>query len=153
LGAWSDYTRVMEQEPDHEIAYHRAWAAFELKAWAWAEHDFEEALWFDPASLDALVGRGLARVMRCKYREAVADGELALSRQPTSHESLFNLACLFAQACDRVQQDKKAPDRLALAGRYRATAVQALRGTLDLLLPEARPAFWRDRILEDSALE
>ena len=87
------------------------------------------------------------------YREAVADAEESLRRRPATPETMHNLACLYAQAVARVEADAKASDRAALTDSYRASAVRAIRRTLAMVRPEDRAAFWRDKVLPDSALD
>jgi hypothetical protein len=88
-----------------------------------------------------------------QYREAVADAEEALRRQPATPEMTHNLACIYAQAAGRVEADTAEKDRTTLAERYRSAAVKAIRRTLAMVRPQDRAAFWRDRILPDSALD
>jgi len=152
LGACDDYTRVLETEPGAEIYRHRGWAYFFADAWRPALRDFGEAVRLDSKDADAYAGRGLARVMLGQYREAVADAEESLRCRPATPEMMHNLACLYAQAVARVEADAKASDRAALTDRYRASAVRAIRRTLAMVRPEDRAAFWRDKILPDSAL-
>ncbi len=153
LGASDDYTRVLEAEPGAEIYRHRGWAFFFADAWRPALRDFGEAVRLDPEDPDAYAGRGLARVMLGQYREAVADAEESRRRRPGTPETMHNLACIYAQAVARVDSDAKANDRAALTDRYRASAVKAIRRTLAMLRPEDRAAFWRDKVLPDSALD
>ena len=153
LGAVADYTRVVERQPGAEIFAHRGWAYFFADAWRPALHDFEKALALDPAYGDAYTGRGLARVMLGRYREAVRDAEEARRRKPATPEMTHNVACIFAQAAGRVVADRKEAMRQILAKRYRTAAVQAIRDTLALVRPAERTPFWREKILPDSALD
>jgi tetratricopeptide (TPR) repeat protein len=153
LGARDDYTRVLEREPDAEIYRHRGWAYYFADAWKPALRDFEEAVRRDPGHADAYVGRGLCLVGLGRYRAAVADADEAWRRAPATPEMMHNVACIFALAVGKVHADRAAADRQALASRYQAQAVKALRQTLTRLAPDARPAFWRDRILPDAALD
>ncbi len=150
--AAEDYSRALERAPDGEIYQHLGWAHFFTDAWKLALHDFTRALELDPEAGDAYTGRGLARVMLGDYRRAVADVEEALRRKPASPEMMHNVACIFAQAGARVEEDTEREDRAALAADYRNRGLEAIRQTLQLLRPEQRRAFWLDKILPDRAL-
>jgi tetratricopeptide (TPR) repeat protein len=152
LGARDDYTRVIIGHPDAEIYEYRGWAYFFADAWRPALRDFDEALRLDAERGEAYTGRGLARVMLGRYREAVRDADEALKRKPTAPEMMHNLACVFAQAAARAEADT-APDRQALAARYRERAVEAVRRTVDLVPAEGRKAFLRDSVIPDQALD
>jgi hypothetical protein len=76
----------------------------------------------------------------------VADAEAALRRKPATPDLLHNLACIFAQAAGKAQDDP------ALAGRYRGRAVELLRQALLRLRPEERGPYWRDKVLTDTTL-
>jgi tetratricopeptide (TPR) repeat protein len=153
LGAVADYTRVLERHPGAEIHAHRGWAYFFADAWRPALHDFEKALALDPDYGDAYTGRGLARVMLGRHREAVRDAEEARRRRPATPEMMHNLACIFSLAVGKVIQDSTEKEARALAGRYRTAAVSALRDTLALVGPAERAQFWREKVLPDSALD
>src|SRR5262249_29515150 len=146
-----DYTRALERAADADLYQHRVWAHFFADAWKLALRDFTTAIERDPLGGDAYTGRGLARVMLGDYRAAVADAEAALCRMPDTPEMMHNIACIFAQAVARAQADRQ-EDRRALAEDYRRHALEAVHQTLNMLRPEERPSFWRDKILPDPAL-
>jgi tetratricopeptide (TPR) repeat protein len=150
--AVEDYTRALELAPDGDIYQHRGWAYFFSDAWKLALRDFSKAIELDHEAGDSYIGRGLARVMLGNYREAVADAEAALSRQPGTPEMMHNIACIFAQAGARAEADLAKEDRQPLVENYRRRAVEAVRKTLTMLRPEERAFFWQDRILTDAAL-
>ena len=151
--AVEDYTRALELQPDADIYQHRGWAHFFSDAWKLALRDFSKAIELDPQAGDAYTGRGLAYVMLGDYRKASADGEAALRRGPDSPEMMHNLACVFAQALWRVENDQTQADRGALAASYRAQALAALHQTLAMSRPEERLSFWQNKILTDAALK
>jgi hypothetical protein len=65
----------------------------------------------------------------------------------------LNLACLFAQASARVQDDATEPNRTARAAEYQGRAVRALRRAIELVPPADRAAYWQDKVLTDKALD
>src|SRR5262249_34801259 len=150
--AVEDYTRALELAPDGDIYQHRGWAHFFSDAWKLALRDFSKAIELDPASGDAYIGRGLARVMLGDYRGAVSDAEVALLRKPRTPEMMHNIACIFAQAVARAEADLQEVDRQFLAESFRSRALKAVHETLARLRPEERSSFWQDRILPDAAL-
>jgi tetratricopeptide (TPR) repeat protein/predicted Ser/Thr protein kinase len=150
--AVDDYTRALEAAPDADIYQHRGWAHFFADAWKLALRDFAKAIELDPAAADAHVGRGLARVMLGDYRQAVADAEAAVCRQPGTPEMMHNVACIFAQAVAGAEADRHEADRQSLTGRYRRRALEAVRQTLTMVRPEERLTFWQDKVLPDPAL-
>jgi tetratricopeptide (TPR) repeat protein len=145
--AVDDYTQALERAPDGELYQHRGWAHFFAEAGKLALRDFSKAIALDPEAPDAYTGRGLARVMLGEYREAVADAEAALQRNPRTPEMMHNIACIFALAAGRVEADQQ-----AVAGGYRRRALEAVQRTLAMLPAEERFPFWRDKIMPDAAL-
>jgi tetratricopeptide (TPR) repeat protein len=152
-GAVEDYTHALQFKRDGDLLAHRGWAYFFADAWKLAEGDFNEAIHLSRRNKDALVGRGLARVMLGDYRRAAADAEEARGKKPSTPEMMHNLACLFAQAAARVKADTAEPQRSALEVRYGRQAVEALRNTLALLPVEQRLAFWQEKMRPDPALD
>jgi tetratricopeptide (TPR) repeat protein len=149
--AAEDYTRALERAPDGELYQHRGWAHFFSDAWKLALRDFARAIELDPAAGDAHTGRGLARVMLGNYRRAVEDAEAALRLRPGTPEMMHNIACIFAQAVAQVEGGRE-EDSQALVEDYRRRALEAVHQTLNMLPPEERLSFWRDKILPDPAL-
>jgi tetratricopeptide (TPR) repeat protein len=102
---------------------------------------------------DAHTGRGLCRVMLGQYREAAADADDALRLGPEKPEMLHNVACIFALAVGRVEADTAAPDRAALAARWRSRAIATLRQALARVPSGERSLFWREKVAPDPALD
>jgi Flp pilus assembly protein TadD len=149
--AAEDYTRALERTPDANLYQHRGWAHFFADAWKLALRDFSKAIQMNPEVGDPYTGRGLARVMLGDYRGAVADAEAALQREPRTPEMMHNIACIFAQAVAQAEAERES-DRQGLVESYRRRACAAVKQTLDMLRPEERVAFWRDKVLPDPAL-
>jgi tetratricopeptide (TPR) repeat protein len=140
--AVDDYTRALGPEPDWELLTHRGWAYFFADAHRLALGDFQEALRLNPSSIEARIGRGLARVGLGQDAEAVADAEEALDRPCDDPDMLLNIACIFGRAASRRDP----------AGQYRRQAVRALSRALDRLPPHARGPFWREKVGNDDHL-
>ncbi len=146
LDAVDDYTQALSRHADADLYHHRGWAHFFADGWKLAYRDFSEALERNPNLGDAYTGRGLASVMLGDAVAAVADATSALERVPDSPEMMHNIACVFALAAARVPANS--PD----AEVYRFQAIAALDRTLEMLPPEERRSFWRDKISRDTAL-
>jgi tetratricopeptide (TPR) repeat protein len=144
-----DYTRVLEQTSSAEMHTHRGWAYFFADAFKPALRDFDAALRLEPASGNAYTGRALAHVMLGRVSVAIADAEAALQRKPTTPDMMQNLACVFALAAAKVENDESGK----LAAVYRARGMRLIEATLDLVPPSERAQLWRTQILPDAALE
>src|SRR5262249_16865439 len=142
-----DYGRALERAPAADLYQHRGWAHFFAEAWKLALRDFSRAIELGPAAGDAHVGRGLAHVMLGDHRAAVTDAETALRRKPATPEMMHHVARILAQAVARAAADHHAP-----LTDYRRRALEAVSQTLEMLRPEERVAFWRDKVLPDAAL-
>jgi eukaryotic-like serine/threonine-protein kinase len=153
-GAVEDYTEALHMERDASILEHLGWAYFFTDAWKLAEQYFEESLRLDGTQSDAIVGRGLTRVMLGDYRRAVVDAETVLSaNKPDTPEMMHNVACVYALAAARVRSDNTEGQREALEKRYRQGAIAALEKALGLVPAERRFAFWNENMRPDPALD
>jgi tetratricopeptide (TPR) repeat protein len=153
LGACDEVTRALDLHAGAEEYAYRGWAYFFLDAFQPARRDFDRAAALAPDRADARAGRGLCRVHLGDYRGGVADAEEALRRKPETPEMIHNVACVFSLAVPRVEADPSAADRAALAGRWRARAVETIRATLALVPAEARARFWRETVAQETAFE
>jgi tetratricopeptide (TPR) repeat protein len=131
----------------------RGWAYLLSDAGPLALADFETCLKEEPASADALAGRGNARVRLKQLDGALEDAQAAEELGPLTYRLLYNLACLYAQARTQVEAG---PGRTALAARQAAVceahALACLRRALEGLPEEQRPVAWRDQVQADPAL-
>jgi tetratricopeptide (TPR) repeat protein len=153
LGAVDDYTRVLEQAPSAEMHAHRGWAYFFADAFKPALRDFDAALRLEPATGNAYTGRALTHAMLGKVNLAVADAEAALQRKPATPDMMQNLACVFALAAGKVENDASAPERGNLAAAYRTRALRLIEATLALVPPSERAHLWRTQVLPDTGLD
>ncbi len=147
--AAEDYSQALQGTPDDAGLYqHRGWAHYFSEAWKLALRDFAKALELDANSSDAYIGKGLAAVMLGKYRDALADADEALRRKPTTPEMMHNTACIFAQAATLAAADQQE----VLAANSRRSALETIRKALAMLPEDHRLAFWREKVLPDTAL-
>jgi tetratricopeptide (TPR) repeat protein len=152
-GAIADYTHLLEQEKNAENYLHRGWALYFAEAWKQALGDFEVAIKSDAGKAEAYIGRGLSRTMLGNYRAGVADAEKALRGSVEEANMMHNIACIFALSLAKAQSAKDLPDRAHLIMEYSKRSLQALRRALTMVPPGERAAFWRDKVLPDTALD
>ena len=154
-GAVADYAMSLQLGPNSHVFARRGWA-YLVAPERLALRDFDAALEINPGNLDARAGRAYALVRIGKYREAVAEAEAAAGPGLEDWQMAFNVACVFAQAVARAEADEAAPapDRRALADRYRRRALELVRVALGLV-PDAgrRPIVWQTVMAADAALD
>jgi tetratricopeptide (TPR) repeat protein len=158
--AVDDYSRALDRQPDGATYQDLGWAHLFSDAAVLALRDFEKAVDLQPQVADSYTGRGLALVLLGRYREAIVDADVALrlETQEPIHlrvgrpARLHNIACIWAQASERVSADKTEPARERRAAEYAAQSLAAIRRALDLLAPAERRAFWEANVLADKML-
>ncbi len=163
-GAVNDFNHALLQGPRPAAGLwaYRGWAYYFTDSWQRGAADFEEALAVRrielrafPMGQDSDIHNGLGNclVMLGQYRRAVVEAKEAYRLRPATANMMTNLACIFAQARARVQNDRKEDARDALAEDYTARAVALLRESLDMVPPSGRGRFWRDVIQADRTLD
>ncbi len=152
LEAAEDFSRALEREFDAEGYLRRGWAYFFADAPKFAMRDFSKAIELDAESSEAYTGRGLAQTALGNYHDAVVDAEIARRGRPGTPEMMHNLACIFAQAAALAQADPRERDNRAVAADYRCRALDMVQKSLQMLQPDERLAYWRDKVLPDPAL-
>jgi tetratricopeptide (TPR) repeat protein len=158
------YTLALEQKPD-DAALRAARGRLHLAKHApeLARDDFDRAIELDPANGEAYIGRAQAHATAGEYEQAVADADRAVGLGGASPQLLAEAARTYGLAIGQVdlelsrlqpvsQVSKIEADR-RLRAEYNRKAVELLRRALADLPAQQRPAFWRDRVLGDSALE
>jgi tetratricopeptide (TPR) repeat protein len=153
-GAQADCTRALELVPDAATYAVRGWTYLVAEAPQLALTDFEESLRLDPERGDGYAGRGQARALLGRYRQAVADAEEAVRHGPGSPRLLYNAARVYAVAVGRLDTDLSLDARAAtvLRGRWQERGVQLLRQALEEQKPGDGARFWRSVIQADVRL-
>jgi tetratricopeptide (TPR) repeat protein/predicted Ser/Thr protein kinase len=156
--AAADCDRALVLQP-HDSRLHaiRGWLYLAGEAPAPALAEFAEAVRLDPGNADAYSGRGHARVQRAAspwaLAEAVADAEASVQRAPHDRRLVYNAARIYAQAVGRLDADTSGS---LLVGedraRYQERALALLGTALELTPSRERPAFWKDEVQRDAAL-
>lgn len=157
------YTQALRLKPDDAATRcDRGWAYLLQDAARPALADFETALHHEPKSVEALLGRGNARVRLRQVAEAVADAEAADKAGTLDERQLYNLTCIYALAVAQLELDiRNKADRLTarqITGIARQIALceekglDGLKRTLDKVTLDQRSTFWRQRVQNDPAL-
>jgi tetratricopeptide (TPR) repeat protein len=147
------FTRGLAFDPAAaDLHLNRGWAFYFGHAYPFALRDFEAAVSAAPRAAEAYCGSGLCRVEGAAYRDGVRDAERALACRPTSARTVYNIACIYARAVDRLEGDAGAADRGPLAEQWRLQAVALLGRALDLLPDGERRGFWQRTVVPDTAL-
>jgi tetratricopeptide (TPR) repeat protein len=156
--ALDDYTRALDIDPDAETYAFRGWVYLVIDSPKLALRDFEKAVALDPKSGDAYNGRGHARALLGRSRDAVADAEQAVvlgsKEGPERARLLYNAARTYAQAARNVAAELN-PGRAAreLRQQRQERALGLVRSALQALASDAqRHRFWREYIDTDNAM-
>jgi tetratricopeptide (TPR) repeat protein len=120
-----------------------------------ALNDFDDALKLSPTDSDALVGRGLALVLRGRQgdvAEAISAAERSLGSGTKSPLQLLYCARIYARAAGLVEAMPRRPvyDGEVMSCQRRAAAL--LRETMESVSSKDRRAFWRNDVLTDPLL-
>ena len=153
------YSAALRLDPhDKKTRGYRGWTYLSIDAPRLALADFEAWLAEAPASAEALIGRGSARIRLKQLDGAVADAAAAEKQGALTDRLLFNLACIYAQAAvqtedePRPQRPARDPRGARQAALYEQKAIKCLRLAIGELLADRRSAFWRNQVLTDPAL-
>jgi tetratricopeptide (TPR) repeat protein/predicted Ser/Thr protein kinase len=153
LMARDDFTRGLALVPaDADMHLGRGWAYYFGGAYLFALEDFQSAVLSPAHAAEAHSGSGLCRVEGPEWREAIKDAEQARLCPPVSAITIYNIACIYARAVDRIEADASAADRSTLADRWRQEAARQLRRSIDLLPEADRADFWHATVVPDKAL-
>jgi tetratricopeptide (TPR) repeat protein len=118
-----------------------------------ALRDFEEVLRLQPNSPDAYLGRAHVRVQLSDPQEALADADRAVKGQPKEPHLWHGAAGVYAHAAARLKVEPSAEQGQArLRARYQEWAAGLLRQALLLVPARERPAYWRQKVVNDAAL-
>jgi tetratricopeptide (TPR) repeat protein len=145
------FGKALALKPDAETYCNRGWVYLRLDAPQLALADFQAALRRDPASADALSGRGRASVLLGDVASGVADSEVAVKKDPSSPRMAFNAACANATAAALMEKRGFAPD-VDVIYYYQVHAVRSLGAALERVPEAERAAFWSNYVRPEPVL-
>ncbi len=151
--ALDSYSLALRLHTDPKTLALRGWTYLVLQAPYLAQKDFTEALNHQPENGDAFLGRANARIKLGQVEEAMADAEEGLRHGPKTPRMLFNAARVYSQIIKEISGSSN-PNQVnfTLVFQCEQQAVELLRQALAILPEKDRPAFWRNYIQVDSAL-
>jgi tetratricopeptide (TPR) repeat protein len=158
------YTLALAEQPnDEEMLCERGWTYLMKDAVRLALDDFEACLSAEETNLDALIGRGNARIRLLQLDGALDDAWkvealTAANQTPLDARLSYNLARLYAQAAGQMElqprtgkkgKDQEKVQRLALC---KAKAWEHLQQALEQnKTAQRQAAFWHEQIEMDPA--
>jgi tetratricopeptide (TPR) repeat protein len=157
------YTLAIELRP-RDAALHaaRGWLHLATRAPDLARNDFDQAIALNPRDADAYNGRGHARVTEGDYKRAVADADEAVRLGGDNARFLMDAARTYGLAMSHADEEVARLPPLTklseveaarrLRTEYGRKAVGLLARALRRLPEAERAAFWRERVMGDSAL-
>jgi tetratricopeptide (TPR) repeat protein len=134
-GVVEEYSAALELRRDSPLLAARGWAYLVNSAHQLALRDFKAALALDPDNVNALAGRGAARVELGDRQRGCDDAEKALRRGPRSPRLLYNVARIFARANQTTR------------------ALAVLRDAVGALAAAERASFWHQTVKRDPAFK
>jgi tetratricopeptide (TPR) repeat protein len=144
------------RKEDAETLTSRGWAYLALEAVRPALEDFDAALKLNPQSADALAGWGTALVLRgglADVAKATAAAEESLRSEARTSQRLIACARIYTRAAGVLEPTPRRWPLDTQAERYRQRALELLRQAKALVPEKKQPAFWRDSVLGDPALQ
>jgi serine/threonine protein kinase len=126
--AFTDFDTSVARDPNYKTGYFYRGRMHAIGGrWAGAEKDFSKALAIDHEFIHARSWRAVARAKLNRHRDAVADAEQAVRREPASGTTLFFAARAYAQAVRAVGEVEKPPEQQGLAQKYGDRAMELLK--------------------------
>jgi tetratricopeptide (TPR) repeat protein len=150
--ALEDFTLAIHLDPDPTTHAQRGWIYLGTDSPRLALADFEKAIQLDPSTADAYAGRGYARAVLGKYREAVADAEESLRRGPESPRLFWNAARIHARVMSRLEAAPARSSSGSLASHSQERGLQLLQKALDRVPRAEQPVFWKKYVQADASL-
>jgi tetratricopeptide (TPR) repeat protein len=149
------FSESLQLQKDATTLSWRGWARLRMADTKGALADFEAALKLDRNHVDALCGRGDARVRLGEVASGIADIDEVLDRGGPRRKAtvLFSAACVYARAAGKLaaQQPAGRPASTTVA-RYQERAIDLLRETLGKIPAEQGKTFWHDNVQNEREL-
>jgi tetratricopeptide (TPR) repeat protein len=134
---------ALKLERDAKTLSYRGWAYLKLGAAPPALQDFADALRMQPTHVDALCGRGYARVCLGHRKDGLADAEAALAAAPPTSLLLLRTACTYARALRQEAHVGGRPAPTGMLDPYQDRAVELVRLALKQVPQGQEHDFWQ----------
>ena len=129
--AEQQFAMAIEVDPDLPTAYlGRGNTRLKVNKVAEARQDFEQAAELDPYNSHAVTGIGVVLVLEGKIKEGVAHVEAKRSKFVNESLYLYNTACVYGRALEKIKKDKSYPDRDKVIPAYRDKALADLQNAI-----------------------
>ena len=140
-----DQARAMEQQNDHKAAIElfdqaiktdpdlpdaysgRANVLIRQDKYPDAKKDFEKAFALDDLNHQAITGLGICLAVEGKFEEGIKLVEDIRSKFPSDGLFLYNVACVYGRAVEKLLKDDKLPERDQKLETFRRKALDDLR--------------------------
>jgi tetratricopeptide (TPR) repeat protein/tRNA A-37 threonylcarbamoyl transferase component Bud32 len=149
----ADYTRALEANPRDEekapLYLSRGQEYFTLNSMTSALSDLSEALRLDPGNANAALACAHVHIKLKETHEAVAQAEAVVKRKPADPHLWYEAARIYAQAAGQIKAE---PGYGKVRSLYQERAETLLTTAMAQLPARQRPAYWKDKVLKDPAL-
>jgi tetratricopeptide (TPR) repeat protein len=146
--AVDDFGSALNIERDGKTLSLRGWAYLNLNAFQLARRDFDAALQLEPTDIDALSGRGFARVCLGERPAGLKDADAALANGQGTPEQMAELlirtACTYARAAGQ-------PTGRSVS-EWQERAVDLVRSALEKIPQARRLKFWQVYVANEPEL-
>lgn len=122
------FDQAVKTDPDLPEAYSgRANVQIRLDKYPEAKKDFEKALALDDLNHQAITGVGICLAVEGKFDEGIKLVEDVRSKFPNDGLFLYNVACVYGRAVEKLVKDDKLPERDKKLESFRRKALDDLR--------------------------
>jgi tetratricopeptide (TPR) repeat protein len=156
--AIDDYNYALEAKPEDEekaaLYLYRGQEYLVANELQLALRDFKESFRINPKNTDASLGSAYVWLKLGEPRKAVTDAESVAQAGPKEPRLWLGAARVYAQAPALLKAEPGQDAGLVRQQKeYLDRAVELLEAALDRVPPEQQAAYWREQVLNDSALQ
>lgn len=126
--ALKDYDRAIELDDGNILAFNgRANVKVRQNKYAEARLDFEKVMAQDTANGEGITGVGICLAVEGKFEEGIKLVEGVREKYAGNGLFLYNVACVYGRAIEKLLKDDKLPERDQKLEAYRRKAIDDLR--------------------------
>ena len=131
--ALKDYDKAIELDDASILAYNgRANVKVRQNKYAEARLDFEKVMAQETANGEGISGVAICLAVEGKFEEGIKLAEEGRVKFPGNGLFLYNIACVYGRAVEKLLKDDKLPDREKKLESYRRKALDDLRASQKL---------------------